>query len=90
MIDNYTYSVNTSYDNGQFTIVEKIGDGASQLDLTGYVTKAEFETEVNSNNRIITLSTCYNKKEKLVIHGKLIKEEKRYSIDFFLIMRVNE
>ena len=36
-----------------------------------------FETEVNSNNRIITLSTCYNKKEKLVIHGKLIKEEKR-------------
>ena len=36
-----------------------------------------FETEVNSSNRIITLSTCYNKKEKLVIHGKLIKEEKR-------------
>ena len=31
--------------NGQ---VEKIGDGSSQLDLTGYVTKAEFETEVNS------------------------------------------
>ena len=36
-----------------------------------------FETEVNNSNRIITLSTCYNNKEKLVIHGKLIKEEKR-------------
>ena len=36
--------------NGQ---VEKIGDGSSQLDLTGYVTKAEFETEVNSLQSLI-------------------------------------
>lgn len=34
-----------------------------------------FETEVDSSDKIITLSTCYNKKEKLVLHGKLIKEQ---------------
>ena len=47
--------------NGQ---VEKIGDGSSQLDLTGYVTKAEFETEVNSLqsllNNCVTSDTLTN------------------------------
>ena len=37
----------------------------------------KFDTDVDTNNRIITLSTCYNKKKKLVIHAKLIKETKR-------------
>lgn len=37
----------------------------------------KFDTDVDTNNRIITLSTCYNKKQKLVIHAKLIKETKR-------------
>ena len=37
----------------------------------------KFDTNVDTNNRIITLSTCYNKKQKLVIHAKLIKETKR-------------
>lgn len=35
----------------------------------------DFSTSISSNDRIITLSTCYNKKEKLVLHGKLIKEQ---------------
>jgi len=37
----------------------------------------DFETEVLESDKIITLSTCYNKQEKLVLHGKLIKEETR-------------
>ncbi len=33
----------------------------------------DFKTNVNSDNKIISLSTCYNDDEKLVIHAKLIK-----------------
>ena len=39
--------------------------------------KYDFEVEVDVNDKIITLSTCYNKKEKLVLHGKLIKEDNK-------------
>lgn len=35
----------------------------------------DFKTEVIESDKIITLSTCYNKKEKVVLHGKLIKEK---------------
>lgn len=45
------------------------------LDMLKSRSYYEFETNVNSNDKIITLSTCYNKKEKLVLHGKLIKEQ---------------
>ena len=38
----------------------------------------KFNTEVSTFNKIITLSTCYNNSEKMVVHGKLIKQEKRY------------
>ena len=34
-------------------------------------------TRVSSKNKIITLSTCYNNSEKMVVHAKLIKQEKR-------------
>lgn len=33
----------------------------------------DFKTNINSDNKIITLSTCYNDDEKLVVHAKLIK-----------------
>ena len=33
----------------------------------------DFKTNISSENKIITLSTCYNDDEKLVIHAKLIK-----------------
>ena len=36
-----------------------------------------FNTSLNSNDRIITLSTCYNDYEKVVLHAKLIKLEKK-------------
>lgn len=37
-----------------------------------------FNTKVSTENKILTLSTCYNNKEKMVVHGKLVKREKRY------------
>lgn len=36
-----------------------------------------FNTTVNSNDKIITLSTCYNDTVKVVMHAKLIKKEKK-------------
>lgn len=36
-----------------------------------------FDTTVNSSDRILTLSTCYNNYEKVVLHAKLIKREIR-------------
>ena len=36
-----------------------------------------FNTTVNENDHILTLSTCYNSSEKMVIHAKLIKKETR-------------
>ena len=36
-----------------------------------------FNTEVLENDRILTLSTCYNDYEKVVLHAKLIKKSKK-------------
>jgi len=37
----------------------------------------DFKTNVNLNDKILTLSTCNGSKEKLVLHAKLIKEQKK-------------
>ncbi len=37
----------------------------------------DFSTDVNVNDKLLTLSTCYNDKEKLVLHAKMIKKQKR-------------
>ena len=36
-----------------------------------------FNTSINTNDKILTLSTCYSEKEKVVLHALLIKEETR-------------
>jgi sortase B len=36
-----------------------------------------FNTTVNENDKILTLSTCYGETERMVVHAKLIKREKR-------------
>lgn len=36
-----------------------------------------FRTEITENDKILTLSTCYNDEEKLVVHAKLIKTQKK-------------
>lgn len=37
-----------------------------------------FNTSITSNDTILTLSTCYNDSEKMVVHAKLIKTQKKY------------
>ena len=39
--------------------------------------KYNFNTNVTTNDRILTLSTCYNSSEKVVLHAKLIKIQNR-------------
>ncbi len=36
-----------------------------------------FNTSINENDNILTLSTCYNKTDKVVLHAKLIKKINR-------------
>jgi len=36
-----------------------------------------FNTSINENDNVLTLSTCYNDNEKVVLHAKLIKKETR-------------
>ena len=36
-----------------------------------------FNTSVSPTDRILTLSTCYNNNDKVVLHAKLIKREIR-------------
>ena len=37
----------------------------------------DFNTKVSASDRMLTLSTCWNNEEKLVLHAKLIKREVR-------------
>ena len=36
-----------------------------------------FNTTINENDNILTLSTCYKNNEKVVLHAKLIKKEEK-------------
>lgn len=37
----------------------------------------KFDASVDENDKILTLSTCYNKSEKVVLHAKLIKKGRK-------------
>lgn len=39
-----------------------------------------FQTTVNASDKVLTLSTCFNDDEKIVLHAKLIESQKRSSI----------
>lgn len=58
-----SFGTTTSYQNFINNIVKR--------------SKWQFNAEVNTNDKILTLSTCYNEKEKVVLHAKLIKLQNR-------------
>ena len=47
------------------------------IDMILERSKYDFKTEVNTDDKILTLSTCANKDEKVVLHAKLIKKQVR-------------
>lgn len=68
-IDNTSDYIQTEFsDDNEF-----LNWGNMLLNRSSY----NFNTSLNSNDRIITLSTCYNDYEKVVLHAKLIKLEKK-------------
>ena len=47
------------------------------LDMIKDRSSHNFETNVASTDNILTLSTCYNNSDKMVVHAKLIKKENK-------------
>ena len=87
--NNYIVKLSTEYENNLWQVfsVYKIKttndylqisfiSNESFLEFTNKLIKRSnfnFKTKVNENDKILTLSTCYNEKEKVVLHAKLIK-----------------
>ena len=89
--DNHIIRISTPYSNTLWQVfsVYKIDETSDYLD-TSFKTDKEYEdflkliqdrsvydfnTSVTKDDRIITLSTCYNRFKRVVVHAKLIKEE---------------
>ena len=47
------------------------------LDMIKNRSSHNFNTNVTFIDNILTLSTCYNNNEKMVVHAKLIKKESK-------------
>lgn len=47
------------------------------LDMIKDRSSHNFDTNVTSTDNILTLSTCYNNSDKMVVHAKLIKKENK-------------
>lgn len=47
------------------------------LDMIKDRSSHSFDTNVASTDNILTLLTCYNNSDKMVIHAKLIKKENK-------------
>ena len=90
---NYVVKLSTPYENTLWQVysVYRIPTTSDYLTTTFYdeedfnaFTKMlinrstyNFNTSVSSSDRILTLSTCYNNSDKVVLHAKLIKREIR-------------
>lgn len=91
--DNYVFKLSTPYENTLWQVfsiyhipvtsdylrIEFNGD-EDFLNFANMLKERSahnFETSVSANDRIITLSTCYDETERVVLHAKLIKRETR-------------
>ena len=53
------------------------GNYTKFLDMIKNRSAHDFNTTVSASDKILTLSTCYNKQERMVLHAKLIKRQVR-------------
>lgn len=90
---NYVIKLSTEYENTLWQVfsvyhIETTSDYlqtdfSSNTEYQDFLNKLinrsvfNFNTTINSNDNILTLSTCYNNTEKVVMHAKLIKRETR-------------
>ena len=91
--NNYVIKLSTEYENTLWQVfsvyrikttsdylqINFTDDSVYQnfLDMLMNRSVYNFNTSINSNDKILTLSTCYNDSEKVVMHAKLIKKETR-------------
>lgn len=68
------YRIKTTNDYIQTTFKDDI-EYQNFLNMLINRSKYDFKTSINSNDYIITLSTCFDDYEKVVLHAKLIKKE---------------
>lgn len=71
-----TYHIPTTSDYLQ-TNFDSDGEYQEFLNMIKDRSSFNFNTRVNSNDNILTLSTCYNNSDKMVVHAKLIKKEQK-------------
>ena len=69
IIDTESYYITTGFSNDE--------DYQKFLDTMVSRSKYDFNTELTTSDRIITLSTCYDDNRKTVVHAKLLKRELR-------------
>lgn len=70
----YHIPTTNDYIKVNFNYNEEFNEWASMLlNRSAY----NFNTTVNENDNVLTLSTCYNNNEKVVLHAKLIKIEQK-------------
>ena len=67
IIDTESYYITTEFNNDT--------DYQNFLNTMISRSKYDFHTPLNTKDRIITLSTCYNDNKKTVVHAKLLKRE---------------
>ena len=93
-INNYVFKISTPYENSLWQVfsiyhIPTTSDYlrinfSNDADFDSFIkmltdrSAHNFNTNVTSSDRIITLSTCYNESERVVLHAKLIKYEKKY------------
>lgn len=89
--DNHVIKLSTEYENTLWQIFSiyripstndyikvKFNNNEEFLNFSNILlnrSQYDFNTTINSEDRIITLSTCYNDDDKIAIHAKLIKKE---------------
>ena len=91
--DNYVVKLSTEYENTLWQVFSvyripttsdyvKISFSSDDeysnfINLIKNRSQHNFNTNVEVSDRILTLSTCYNNDDKVVLHAKLIKREPR-------------
>lgn len=70
----YRIKTTSDYIQTEFNNDSEYGDF---LNMISERSTFNFNTKVNNSDKILTLSTCYNNNDKVVMHAKLIKRQKR-------------
>ncbi len=94
--DNFVIKLSTEYENTLWQVFAVyhipttndyiVTNFSSSRDFLNFIDKIKsrssynFKTDVDADDRILTLSTCYTHTVKLVIHAKLIKREQKQDI----------